>query len=461
MKRVTRRQVFAHGKRAAVVAAVGLLAACSSSQPTKSAGTSQAGQQPASAIVKAAETAALAAAGGKKIGGSLTMVDADSGAEGQIIQSAIAPFEQATGIKVNFTGTSDASTIVATRVQAGNPPDIYDAANGGTLTTYAEAGKLVPLNSFMDMKTLESQFPPALLQAATVGGKLYGIWDEMDSYMIWYNPQTYKGPTTPTTWAELASWAQSEANTGTTPWCMDMQQGAATGVVGAHVVANLLLTQSGPEAVNQLDEGKLSWTSPEVKSAFELFGAFATSSKLLYGGPLTALSTETTQNGTGLFTSPPQCYLMPWGEYALQQMLAATPSAKAGTNVNFFPYPPVNRKYAGSQLVSGHVMYAFRDTPQVQAFLRYFATPQAQAFLAASGEWTVANLDVPLSAYPNAVMADAAKALKSSQNITLSPVATLPGAVALAFYKAVVSYMDNPSSLNSVLAGLEATAKSS
>jgi alpha-glucoside transport system substrate-binding protein len=431
-------------KAAAMLLAAALLGACAHNEDAASkVGSSK-------PLIKNAESAALQAAGGKKIGGKLSLIGVNAGPEGAIFESTLKPFEDATGVKIDYTGSSDANTLIQTRLTAGDPPDVVNLPNAGSLPTYAKAGKLVPL-TFMDQNRLKADFASALLDSATVDGKLYGIWNEVDNFMIWYNTRSYKGPTAPADWAELQKWAA----TATTPWCVGLASGAASGVSGAQFISNLFLYRSGPEKLNELAAGRLPFTSPEVASAFKLFGQIATSSKMVDGGSTAALNTKTVDAGNGMFTSPPKCSLLGWGNYAGGLITAANPKVKPVTDLSFFPWPPVNKAYAKSQLVSGHVMYAFKDTPQARAFMEYYASSAAQSLLASSGQWVVANKQVAAGTYPNALIKKSAEQYMSADSVSLSPVSQLPAPVIMALYKGVVSYVQHPGSLNSILAGIE------
>ncbi|MFE2187305.1 ABC transporter substrate-binding protein [Streptomyces sp. NPDC059455] len=437
-------------KPAAVLVAAALLSSCAHNEEP-STGTSA-----SKSLTQKAESAALTAAGGKKIGGKLSLIGVNAGAEGAVIESTLKPFEDATGIDIDYTGSSDANTLIQTRVDAGNAPDVVNLPNAGSLATYAKAGKLVPL-TFMDQSKLKSDFAPTLLSSATVDGKLYGIWNEVDNFMIWYNAKTYKGPKAPADWAALQKWAKSASSGDTAPWCMGLASGAASGVSGAQFISNLFLYESGPEKLKQFAEGKLPFTSPEVASAFKLFGKIATSSKMVKGGATAALNTPTVEAGNGMFSSPQKCSMLGWGNYAGGLITAANAKVKPVTDLDFFGWPAVNKDYAKSQLVSGHVMYAFNDTPQVRAFMKYYASSEAQSLLADSGHWVVANQDVTTATYPNALIKKSAAQYKAADSVSLSPVSQLPAPVVMALYKGIVAYVQNPGSLNSILAGIEKT----
>src|SRR5258708_898479 len=88
---------------------------------------------------------ALAAAGGTKIGGILDFLGVWSGAELASFQAVVAPFQDATGINVEIESTRDVNTVLATRVNGGNPPDAPAAPSASLPASSAAEGKLIDL----------------------------------------------------------------------------------------------------------------------------------------------------------------------------------------------------------------------------------------------------------------------------------------------------------------------------
>ncbi|AGP59166.1 ABC transporter substrate-binding protein [Streptomyces rapamycinicus] len=429
--------------------------ACASNTSTGSAAS---GKGPSASQIAAARKEALAAAGGKKIGGKVTMLGINGGAEGQLIKNALKPFTDATGIQVDYTGNEDLATVVQTRVQAGNPPDVVDAADLGSMLKYAKQGKLVDLDSLIGTSTLKSNFPKSLLDATTVNGKTYGVFNEIDNFMVWYNPKTYKGPKAPATWDQLEKFTKQQAAAGKTPWCMAQNAGAGSGWPGAQWIENWFLKHYGGAKLSDWVNGKLSWTSPEVTAAWKAFGAVATDDKMVAGGPTTVLSSSVVNNGTGMVSSPPTCSVMLWGVYAGGVTLGQKPSLKAGTDLNFFPVPASSQAHADDELFSGHVAYAFKNNPRTRALMKYWASAPAQTMLVASGQWTEANTKIPASAYNNPLLKKASQHMLTGKNLVAGPSMYSNPAVVTAFDKGVVSYIQKPGSLRGILAGIQRTA---
>ncbi len=56
-------------------------------------------------------------------------------------EAVLAPFEEATGIDVNYEGITDYETVLTTRVDGGNAPDLAQIAQPGTMQRYAAEGR--------------------------------------------------------------------------------------------------------------------------------------------------------------------------------------------------------------------------------------------------------------------------------------------------------------------------------
>ena len=121
--------------------------------------------------------------------------------------------------------------------------------------------------------TMNADYSASLLKTVTAGGKVFGVFQGFSNFMVWYNPKTYTGPKNPTTWAQLADWTDQQAAKGTPAWCIAEESGAGSGFPGAQFIENLFAKKYGPDLLNQWGTGKLKWTSPEVKDAFQMFGS--------------------------------------------------------------------------------------------------------------------------------------------------------------------------------------------
>ncbi|MEV7663611.1 hypothetical protein [Paenarthrobacter sp. NPDC089316] len=458
----TRRRWVACAVALSVAASVALTSCASNDASSSGESGGAAGNSPLpKELVDAAVAKAKAIAGQEKLGDSLSIVGIAGGEEGGSLEQAMAPFTTATGTKIKYTGTGDQAKVVQSAVEGGNLPDLVDGQGAGQMLEYAKQGKLLPLNDVVGDEL--NNYNKGLTDFASVGGKVYGLWGETDSFAIWYDPQTYKGPKDPASWAELQSWVDDNPSAGSAPapWCMTLEAGTRTGFPAQAITENIFLKMWGPEKMKQWASGELSWTSPEVKAAFERFGQIVKSDKTVNGGPSAVVSTSFANFADGMYTKPQQCQLSLWGNYIGGLIKANNPSVSSPETLDFFNVPGDTPEAKSAENTTGHLMYAFKDkdNPTTRAFLKYWASSEAQSLIAASGRWTVANSKVPSSAYPNPALRKSAQQLQDAKVLSPGPATTANSATIAAWNTAVVNYIQDPETLDKGLANVQATIK--
>ena len=116
------------------------------------------------------------------------------------LQAVLKPFEDRTGIKVNYTGSRDLVNLLNIGVSSGTPPDVADLPSPGVLAQFAKAGNLTALDDVIDSKTYREQVAAGPISIGEVDGKIYGIFF-LGSIkgLIWYDPKIYTGGAA-TTW---------------------------------------------------------------------------------------------------------------------------------------------------------------------------------------------------------------------------------------------------------------------
>lgn len=410
--------------------------------------------QEANAYRDAAVAEAKRVAEGVEAGGYVEVLGQNSGAEGQTLQDVYAAFTEATGIEVRYTGTPDLTAIVQSRIQAGNPPNVADLQLGEA-RDLAEQGKLVDLSAAFGDE-LKQNFNAMLLDTASNDGAVFGIYQGMNPFMVWYNPKSYTGPKAPEDWQALVDWTNAEAEKGNAVWCAAQNAGASSGFPGAQIVDNIFLKKYGPELYAQWGLGELSWTSPEVKWAFEEFGRVVATDSHVQGGVIGALSTPIATGYTGLTTDPASCQVALWGAW-VPGLIGET--AKPGENIDFFRVPASDPQFYQYELYQSAISVGFTDDPATKAFLRYIASTPAQTYLASLNRWPVANQNVPAETYPSPLLQKIAKEYFSGTDVQFAagPNLMAGAATGSAYYKAIVSYMQNPGDLDNILQSVEDT----
>ncbi len=429
--------------------------------PTTAATEAPAATSAPGAALRDPHDVALEAAGGQKIGGTLDILAVWSGSEADSFKAVLQPFEEATGIKVELEATRDINTVLTTRVEGGNPPDIAAPPTASQAASWAAEGKVIDLTNVVDMAQLKKDYAQSWIDLATTSdGKLFEIftWSALKG-PIWYDPKTYDGPKPPKSWDELQAWAKQKADSGVTPWCIGLESGAASGWPGTDWIEDIVLRQSGPDVYDKWWQGKQAWTSPEIKSAFQLFGSIATDPKMVNGGPTAELTLNFGNGGDALFTNPPGCYLHHQATFITDFFTKNTPTVKPVDDFNFFIFPDINPQYSGTIEVVGDSLSMYKDTPQGRALIKYLTSPEAQSIWVHRGGKLAVNKRVPLDVYPDDLAKNAGQIMANAKVVRFDASDQMPSAMNDAFWKAILDYVQNPGDLDSILANLDSIQK--
>lgn len=135
--------------------------------------------------------------------GSVTVIGTWGGDEADAFRDMVAPFEEETGITVEYTGTRDLNTVLTTGVNSGVLPDLAGLPGPGQMREFAERGALVPLDDVLDTETYREETSPGFVELGTVDGEIVGVFIKAAvKGLIWYNPEVYSGEA-PETWEQL------------------------------------------------------------------------------------------------------------------------------------------------------------------------------------------------------------------------------------------------------------------
>ncbi len=437
---------------AGLVASVLIVGACSSTGTSSTA--PEASAAPSTAASAGAESAAPSTGG--QIGGKVTVIGTWGGSELDAFTAMFKPFEDQTGIKVEFTGTRDLNAVLTTGVASGILPDLAGLPGPGQMAEYAKAGALKPLDDVLDVATYKSETADALTQLGVVDGKTYGIFIKAAvKGLIWYNPKVYTGGQ-PSTWDDLEAKAKAAASgvgSGTSPWCTGVESGAASGWAGTDWIEDLVLRQSGPDVYDAWVQGTQKWTSPEIKQAFQSFGQVVAES---YGGGKTVNATNFGDAGNPLFKSPPGCIFGHQASF-ITDFFQKQGGAKPG-DYDFYPFPDINTQYAGAVEGAGDLFGMFNDTPQARALMAYLVTAPAQDIWVKLGGALSANKNA--TDYPDDVSKRSAEILTSAKIFRFDASDLMPQAMNDAFWKGIVDYIKDPTQLDSILSNLDSVQSS-
>jgi alpha-glucoside transport system substrate-binding protein len=396
------------------------------------------------------------------MGGTVSVLAVWGGDELDNFRAMIAPFEEETGITVEYEGTRDLNAVLTTRIEGGNPPDLAGLPGPGQLQEFAAAGHLVALNDVLDMEQMRSEYDEGFLKLATIDGNLYGIFIKAAvKSLVWYNPKAFDaaGYQIPTTWDELNALEQQIIDDGTTPWCIGLESGAASGWPGTDWIEDIMLRTAGPDTYDQWWNHEIAWTDPAVKNAWETWGTVVNDQEMVYGGQPWVLSTNFGEAPFPMFEDPVKCYLHRQASFITGFITEQYPDLVAGEDYNFFEFPPIDPAHGQPLLVAGDLFGMFNDTPQARALMQYLVTADAQAIWAERGGFLSANKMVDPAVYPDQLTQQIGEMLTEATAVRFDASDLMPEAVNNAFWSGIMDFVSQPDSLDSILESSESAAQ--
>jgi alpha-glucoside transport system substrate-binding protein len=365
------------------------------------------------------------------------------------LRDVVAPFEVRTGNRVEFTTTRDLSAALEAAVATGDPPDIAGLPGPGFMAELANAGHLVDLDGVIDMGAYKRQTAPAFVHLGTVDGKVVGVFLKGTvKGLLWFDPEVYRqGPYA--AWARLQHAAMSSDDIR--PWCIGLESDESSGWPGTDWIEDFVLRQSGPQVYDEWVAGRVRWSSPEIRWAFQSYGTLV-GDQDVNGGIKGALTTHFSRAGDGLFTDPPQCLFVHQGTF----MSTFLDDAIAGTDkrYDFMPFPDIDPRFRGALIGAGDLIALMRDTPAARELIAYLLSTEAQSILVADGGALSGN--ILLNDYPSPLLQRQARLLADATIFRFDASDSMPEEMSEAFWQAVLDFTADQSRLDIILAGLDA-----
>jgi ABC-type glycerol-3-phosphate transport system substrate-binding protein len=381
-------------------------------------------------VVVALVAVAAGCGGGSKSGGNTGTTSSTSNVSGKVTFDGI--WTTATGQKqfqdvinafhklypkvtVNYKPVgNNLPTVLATAVAGGHPPDMADIAQPGTIQQFVTQGKLKPLTYASSV--VKQNFTPAWQQLGTFDGKLYALpFKAANKSVVWYNVPVFKqaGVKPPKTFSQLLSIAKTIKASGTPAYSI----GGSEGWTLTDMFENIYLRTFGAAKYQQLSQHKIKWTDPSVKTALTTMGKILGDTSNIAGGTSGALQYSFNQSVTNAFTTPPKAAMVFEADF-VGSVITSSTKAKPTTGFNTFVWPSITPGAPASAVeIAGDMMVAFRDTPAIEAFVKYLATPQAAEIWAKQGGFGTGNKNVPASIYPDPITKAAEAPLLTAKSV--------------------------------------------
>jgi ABC-type glycerol-3-phosphate transport system substrate-binding protein len=411
--------------------------------------------------------AALAACGGGDAGAGpegrdVTVfgswpVDSEEGASFAAVLEA---FEERTGHGAVYQGVAnDFGTVLATRLEGGNAPDVALLPAPGLLRDLATLGVLHDVEPLVG-DAVDASYAPIWRDLGTVDGTLYGVWFKAaNKSTVWFDPRAFAeaGVEPPDTWDKWIALSETLLVHGVTPVAV----GGADGWVLSDWFENVYLRTAGAERYDDLTEHRIPWTDPSVAEALDVLGDLLGMPDYVLGGSAGALQMSFEDSITATFGAERRAAVMYEGDF-VPSVIAEETQAAPGVDYDFFEFPSI----AGSPpavVGGGDVAVLLGDSEGAGALVEFLATPEAAEVWAARGGFSSPNRDVDPEVYPDPITRRAAQQLVEAELFRFDLSDLVPGAFGstdgAGIWGQLQRWLEDPAAAGTVLEALEREAQ--
>jgi alpha-glucoside transport system substrate-binding protein len=379
------------------------------------------------------------------------------GDQTQGFKDSLDPWAKQNGITITYTQASSFDTLIRSSVAGNNAPDIALFPQPGLLKDMQKQGKLQALDGILDMPKIEASIVPGFLDAATVGGKHYGVPVNMNiKSLVFYNKPAFTaaGYTIPTTIDELMALTNKIKASGKTPWCIGEEAGAATGWPGTDWVEELVLKQAGPDVYDNWVSHQVKFEDPQIKAAFDTYAKIALTNGNVFGGSKSIVSTAFGTAANPMFTKPPGCFLHKQGNFVTQKgFLSEAIRANIDANLGVFPFPKgaFDTVEGGGDVAAlftkndSNVTKVLKELTEDPTFGAPWAGPSDRGFLSP-------HKDFDVSKYGNETVRSIAKIAYTASGIRFDGSDSMPAKVGTgSFWKGMVAFTSGQQDLAATL----------
>ncbi|MBM9594389.1 ABC transporter substrate-binding protein [Roseitranquillus sediminis] len=380
-------------------------------------------------------------------GETLSITGPWTGPDNDLFQSVIDYFEEATGATVNYSGSDSFEQDIVISTEAGSAPNMAVFPQPGLAADLASRGALAPLEddtanwiaenyaageSWVDLAT----FPGPDGQEA-----LYAFPYKIDvKSIVWYVPEAFEeaGYEIPETMEDLKALTEQIVDDGGTPWCVGLGSGAATGWPATDWVEDMMLRVNPPEVYDQWVSNEIPFDDERVVRAIEEYGYFLEDGRVA-GGRQAAATTDFRDSPTGLFTFPPECYMLKQATFIPTFFPEGT---EVGLDADFFYLPAYESEDLGRPVLGAGTLFAItQDSEVARTFIDFLQTPIAhEIWMAQSGFLTPYGEANP-AVFPSDVQRNLNEILTSATTFRFDASDLMPGEIgAGAFWSGMVDY---------------------
>ena len=297
-------------------------------------------------------------------------------------------------------------------------------------------------------------------QLGTFNGKLYAlVFKAANKSLVWYNVPAFKdaGVTPPKTWTQFLKDANTLQASGTPAFSI----GGSDGWTLTDLFENIYLRSSGRRSTTRCPRTRSSGPTRRSTTALKSMAQIIGNSTNIAGGTSGALQPDSTtrsrtrsdrrrrQRWCSRTTCPGRDPLVDEveAEDGLQRLRVPIDHAGPGAN---------------AVEIGGDLFVTFRDTPAIEAFVKFLASAPAAEAWAKQGGFATGNHNVTASVYPDAITrataSPIAKAKRSCSTCPTQQPASFGATTGQGEWGIFQQFLKSPTDVSGIQKKLEAAA---
>jgi len=376
-----------------------------------------------------------------------------TGGEADALNKSFDQFTKDTGIKVKYTGDKSFEGNIVTKVTGGSAPDIAIVPQPGLLKSLIDTGEVKEASDAVS-KNVDKYWGKDWKAYGTSDGKFYAapMLANLKGY-VWYSPAKFKewGVEVPETWDELLTLTKTiQEKSGAAPWCAGFSSDAASGWPGTDWIEDLVLRQAGPDVYDDWVAGKVKFTDPQIKKAFDSVGEILLNPDYVNAGFGDVKSINSTAFGdVAAKVADGSCPMTHQASFLSSNFLETktasgeTPKIASDGDVYAFVLPG---EEAGQKSVEagGEFVTGFSDDANVQKVIEFMSTPEFANARVKLGGVVSANKGADPSLASSEFLTETMKTLQSDDTTVRFDASDLmPATVGSgSFWKGMVNWID-------------------
>jgi alpha-glucoside transport system substrate-binding protein len=381
-------------------------------------------------------------------GQTVTITGPWTGNEKEKVEKVFAYFEAATGATVQYSGSDSFEQDIVISARARSAPNLAVFPQPGLAADLAAQGLLTPLaDGTGDWVANNFAAGPSWVDLGTYADKdgndaLFGLFYRVDlKSLVWYSPEAFDeaGYDIPQSMEELIALSDQIVADGSTPWCIGLGSGAATGWPATDWVEDLMLRTQSSADYDAWVTNEMTFDDPKVIAAIETFGQFARTDAYVNGGSAAVANTDFRDSPAGLFAIPPQCYMHRQASFIPAFFPEGT---EVGRDADFFYFPAYAEKDLGKPVLGAGTLFAITNpSDAATAMIEFLKLPVAHETWMAQGGFLTAHAGVNLDAYADDSSRAQGAILREATTFRFDASDLMPGEIgAGAFWSGMVDF---------------------